>query len=358
MTSFVLAQISFPLTLAPPSAPHIILKEPMLRGVTVKCKRSFPASTKRDRRREAPGVMSHQLTALHYTSSLVSSAAPACVMNTRHWNSDSCSRFLNQGHTDAGSVHVYFLTWDVIPLASSKCSDMKMLKGERGRLGFPRFVNSWKTQTHSKTLYSSLSVPCRVWTGEAKDWTTNPANSRQPLTLKPTMSAQETKTCLLWSLLSFLPSSCGWPSSWPSSASSPGLVAAAVQESAGLDSALDPPWTVPGPGEKLPETATKQKTRVTTQMTFPLSLLVTMCYCDLCVTNTTWQKHIFIYHNSTRPASSYQSSLLGIERLVKKARPTQVHFSLDVNGLNCSSHLPVLFHEKMFGRTTLKLTDK
>lgn len=144
------------------------------------------------------------------------------------------------------------------------------------------------------------------------------------------MSAQQIKTSLLWSFLSFLPSSCGWPSSWPSSAFSPGLVAAAVQESAGLDSTLDPPWTVPGPGEKLPETATKQKTRVTTERTFPLSPLVTPCYCYLCVTNNLTEAYFHLSQLHV-PTSSYRSSLLGMQRLVRKARPaqvTRVYFSL------------------------------
>lgn len=77
MTSFVLVLIFFPLTLAPPPAPHIILQELMLRGVTVKCKRSFPANIKRDRRREAPGVTSHRLTTLHIISHLCRASVPA-----------------------------------------------------------------------------------------------------------------------------------------------------------------------------------------------------------------------------------------------------------------------------------------
>lgn len=39
----------------------------------------------------------------------------------------------------------------VPPLASAKCSDIKMLKGERGRLGFPRLVSSCFTNTHTHT---------------------------------------------------------------------------------------------------------------------------------------------------------------------------------------------------------------
>lgn len=46
---------------------------------------------------------------------------------------------------------LWLLTCVVVPLASSKCSDMKMLNGERGRLGFPRLVNSWIAHAHTHT---------------------------------------------------------------------------------------------------------------------------------------------------------------------------------------------------------------
>ncbi|TNN47039.1 hypothetical protein EYF80_042772 [Liparis tanakae] len=48
------------------------------------------------------------------------------------------------------------LTCVVVPLASTKCSDMKMLNEERGRLGFPRLVNSWITEERRRLLLELL----------------------------------------------------------------------------------------------------------------------------------------------------------------------------------------------------------